>query len=74
MIQRYLLAAAVAFAAMAWMSTRSALIDKGETRALAKVEKRNNAVVKKAAKATEGARRAAAAGSSGGLSNPNYRD
>ncbi len=74
MIQRYLLAAAVAFAAMAWMSTRNALIDKGETRALAKVEKRNDVVVKKAAKATEGARRAAAPGGTGGLPNPHYRD
>jgi hypothetical protein len=48
MIARYALAAALAFAAMAFFSARTALIDKGERKAVAKVEKRNDAVRKKA--------------------------
>lgn len=69
-LTRGLVAAAVAMVVMAFISARSALIDKGEARAVAKVEKRNETVRKKA---TAAGRKSADPASSGVL-NPYIRD
>jgi len=70
MITRLALAAAISMAVMALLSSRSALIDKGEARAVAKVEKRNDTVRKRA----KDAGRKSADPQSPGVLNPYFRD
>jgi hypothetical protein len=69
-LTRGLVAAAVAMVVMAFVSARSALIDKGEARAVAKVEKRNETVRKKATAAG----RKSVDPAVGGVLNPYLRE
>lgn len=71
MITRFALSAAVALAVMGWLaSQRTALIDKGEAKAVAQVEQRNETVRKKA----KAASRKSADPKSSGMLNPYIRD